>query len=99
MEEKENVIEVEEVKSENVCVPKKEEKGNFGWAVLGFFFPLVGFILFLVWKNDRKGDSKMAGIGALVGVCVNIAISILYTLVLAPVLLSWLEGMGLVLLA
>ena len=44
-----------------------KNKGNFGWAVLGFFFPLVGFILFLVWNNTKKEDAKYAGIGALVG--------------------------------
>ena len=27
-----------------------EDKGSFGWAVLGFFIPLVGLILYFVWK-------------------------------------------------
>ena len=31
-----------------------KEKGSFGWAVL-------------VWKDQRHGDAKKAGIGALVG--------------------------------
>ncbi len=44
-----------------------EDKGSFGWAVLGFFFPLIGLILYLVWSTSRKGDAKKAGIGALVG--------------------------------
>lgn len=25
--------------------------GAAGWGVLGFFFPIVGFILWLVWKT------------------------------------------------
>ncbi len=44
-----------------------EDKGSFGWAVLGFFIPLVGLILFLTWKNDKPKSAKKAGIGAIVG--------------------------------
>ena len=44
-----------------------QEGSCIGWAILGFFFPLVGFILFLVWRNTKPKASKMSGIGALVG--------------------------------
>ena len=47
------------------------DKGNFGWAVLGFFIPIVGWILYFVWKNTKPGDAKMAGIGGIVGFCFN----------------------------
>ena len=60
----------------------EEKKGNFGWAILGFLIPLVGLILFIVWKDKRKGDSKYAGIGALVG----FILSLLYILVLPNLL-------------
>lgn len=53
-----------------------QQKASFGWAVLGFFFPIVGLILFLVWKKDQPAKAKMAGIGALVGFIVNIVLSI-----------------------
>ena len=54
-------------------------ESTFGWAVLGFFIPLVGLILFLVWnKHEDKAKGKSAGIGALVGV---IAYIILWALV------------------
>lgn len=33
------------------------DTGSFGWAVLGFFIPLVGLILWMIWKNDRPGDA------------------------------------------
>lgn len=54
-----------------------QHTGNKAWAVLGAFLPLVGLILFLVWKNDRPADAKYAGIGALIGVIVNVVISII----------------------
>lgn len=51
--------------------PYYEEGDTFGWAVLGFFFPLVGFILFLVWQNDKPRAASSAGKGALVGFIVQ----------------------------
>lgn len=52
---------------------------TFGWAVLGFFFPLIGLILFLVWKGAEvtKKKAKSAGKGALIGVITYVALSII----------------------
>ncbi len=47
------------------------DTGSFWWAVLGFFFPLIGLILFLVWRKEKPLSAKRAGIGALVGVIVD----------------------------
>ena len=54
------------------------DSGSFGWAVLGFFFPIVGLILFLVWKDQKPLSSKKAGIGALVGVILSVVSTILF---------------------
>lgn len=51
------------------------DSGNFGWAVLGFCFPLVGLILYLVWKGNKPLTAKRAGIGALVGFCLSLLFS------------------------
>lgn len=56
---------------------KNKEQGNSGWAVLGFFFPLVGFILWLVWNNTNPGDARMAGKGALWGVVAGIILGVI----------------------
>ena len=53
----------------------------FGWGVLGFFLPLVGFILFLVWINERPKDAKGAGIGALIKVCFRVMLFILFMII------------------
>jgi hypothetical protein len=37
------------------------------FCVLGFCFPIVGLILYLVLMNDKPQSAKAAGIGALVG--------------------------------
>jgi hypothetical protein len=51
------------------------DKPSVGLAVLSFIFPIVGLILFLVWKNTRAKRAKSCGLGALVGVIVQIASS------------------------
>ena len=48
------------------------DSGSFGWAVLGFFIPIVGLVLFLVWRREKPRCAKMAGMGALVSVIVSV---------------------------
>ncbi len=48
------------------------------WWLLGAFIPLVGLILFLVWKDEYPKRAKSAGIGALVVACIEVIISIIY---------------------
>ena len=44
------------------------DNGGIGWGLLGCCIPIVGLILFLVWKDTKPKTSKAAGIGALVAV-------------------------------
>ena len=37
------------------------------FCILGFCFPIVGLILYLVLMNDKPASAKAAGIGALIG--------------------------------
>ena len=50
----------------------ENEGSTFGWGVLGFFIPLAGLILFIMWKQERPKASKSAGIGALIRVIFNV---------------------------
>ena len=47
------------------------DSGSFGWGVLGFCFPIVGLILYLVWKDSKPKSAKVAGLGALISVAVS----------------------------
>lgn len=47
---------------------------SFGFGCLSFFIPLVGFILWLVWRKDFPHKAKSAGIGALINIILNIII-------------------------
>lgn len=48
------------------------DSGSIGWGVLGFCIPIVGLILFLVWKDQKPRTAKVAGVGALISVIVGV---------------------------
>lgn len=48
--------------------PPVEDNGGIGWGLLGCCIPIVGLVLFLVWKDQKPRTAKAAGIGALVAV-------------------------------
>lgn len=53
-----------------------EDKGSIGFGFLGFFFPIVGIILFFVWKKDKPVSARHVGIGTLIGFILWIVIVI-----------------------
>lgn len=62
---------------DNVCpncgavqnqTPPVVDNGGIGWGLLGCCIPIVGLVLFLVWKDTKPKTAKAAGIGALVSV-------------------------------
>ncbi len=54
------------------------DTGSFGWAVLGFFIPLAGLILWLLWNDTAPKNAKKAGGGALASVIAGVVFFILY---------------------
>ena len=52
-----------------------EDNPTFGWSVLGFCIPIVGLVLYLVWKDTRPNTSKAVGRAALIS---TIIITLLY---------------------
>lgn len=67
------------------------DSGSFGWWVLGFFFPLVGLILFLVWQKSKPLSAKRAGIGALVGFITGIVLTLLVLVLFGWVIVEILD--------
>lgn len=59
---------------------QEEDSGSFGWAVLGFLIPIVGLVLYLVWRDRKPKCARQAGMGALVSVILSVALSILGSL-------------------
>jgi len=54
------------------------DQGGFLWGLLGFCLPIVGLILFLIWREERPVTAKAAGMGALISVILNVLFSIIY---------------------
>ena len=73
-----------------------DDNSNFGFAILGFFIPLVGLILFLIYEGKKPKRAKSAGKGALIGFITKIVLSImlvvLYIAFLASLFSNILNG-------
>lgn len=54
---------------------------SFGFAALCFFFPIVGLILYLVWKDTLPMRARSCGKGAIIGVIVQIIWGILWGII------------------
>ena len=54
-----------------------EDSSSFGFAILGFFIPIVGLILFLIYEGKKPKRAKSAGKGALIGFITKIVLSII----------------------
>ncbi len=59
------------------------DSASVGWAFLGFFIPIVGLILYLIWKQDYPVKAHSAGKGALVSVVVGVVCSIILTILIS----------------
>ena len=51
---------------------------NFVYGIIGFLFPLIGLILFIVFKESNPQGSKYAGTGALVKVILAVIVYLLF---------------------
>ena len=59
------------------AVPAYNDAPSAGFAVLCFFFPVVGLILYLVWHNTMPMRARSCGKGALIGVILYVALIVL----------------------
>lgn len=61
----------------------EEGRVSAGWFWLGFFFPLIGLILYLVWKDEKPMRSKKCGKGALIGFIVSFVLGVVEGVIMA----------------
>lgn len=64
----------------NTRAVAKDDAPSAGFAVLGFFFPLIGLILYLVQRDTHPQQAKSAGKGALIGFIVSFVIGFIFGL-------------------
>ena len=53
------------------------DTGGFGWGLLGFCIPIVGIVLYFVWKDERPATARVLIQGALISIGLTIAGNIL----------------------
>ena len=58
-------------------INETDDRSSFGFAILGFFIPIVGLILFLIYEGKKPKRAKSAGKGALIGFITKIVLSII----------------------
>lgn len=57
---------------------KENDAPSAGFAILCFFIPILGLILYLVWKDEYPLKAKSCGKGALISVIVYVALFVFY---------------------
>jgi hypothetical protein len=70
----------------NNLVEDMNDAPNTGFAVLGFFVPVVGLVLYLINKDKSPKKAKSAGKGALAGVITSVVLSVLYGVIIGAIL-------------
>jgi hypothetical protein len=68
------------------AVVDSDDAPSTGLAVLGFFIPIAGLILYLVNKDKSPKKAKSAGKGALAGVITSVVFSVIYGVVVGSLL-------------
>ncbi|HOP57400.1 MAG TPA: zinc ribbon domain-containing protein [Bacillota bacterium] len=68
----------------NKANPKAIDDGktDAGFFLIGFFVPLAGLILYLLWREEKPKEGRSAGKGALVSVIVSAALGILWIVIM-----------------
>lgn len=74
------------VNSKNSNQVVTSDSSSFGWGLLGFCIPLVGLILWLVWKNDTPLKARSAGMGALISVIASVVFYIIYFVIIMGII-------------
>ena len=58
--------------------PPQETHASAGWWFLGFFIPVAGLLLFIIWHDEHPKRAKKAGIGALVSTILSVVGFVFY---------------------
>lgn len=58
--------------------PYVNDAPSTGYAILCFCFPIVGLILYCVWRESLPKRAKSAGMGGLIGFCIGVALTVLF---------------------
>lgn len=54
------------------------DAGSFGWWIIGFLFPIIGLVLYVLMRNEKPLSARRAAMGALASVLAQIILYMLY---------------------
>ena len=57
--------------------PTVNDSGSFGYWLLGFFIPLVGIVLYFVWKTEQPKNAQKCLWGAIISMIASFVLSVL----------------------
>ena len=62
-----------------------DQKLNWGFWILSFFLPILGYIFYLVWQTKKPLKSKSCGWGSLIGSVFYIVVAIIIILIIGKI--------------
>ncbi len=70
------------IQNTNEVIKTEEEGSKIGFGILGFFIPVAGLILYILWKKEKPQTAKAAGKGALISVIMGVVFYVVMMVVM-----------------
>lgn len=68
-------------KTEKDITENNGDSASLGFAILGFFIPIAGLILFIIYEKNKPKRAKSAGKGALAGFITKVVLGIIVSVI------------------
>ncbi|HKM30184.1 MAG TPA: zinc ribbon domain-containing protein [Bacilli bacterium] len=72
----------------NDFITSSIDTGGLEWGVLGFFIPLAGLVLYLIWREEKPKTARIAGKGALISAMLTAVLFVLYVIMMVTILIA-----------
>ncbi len=72
--------------------PVQPDQKSFGWGLLGFLVPILGLILWLLWKDETPKKAKSVGVGALISAITSAIFLVLYIVFVVVLMIFAING-------
>lgn len=64
----------------------EQDSSSIGYVFLGFFLPIIGLILYFLWKDSTPLRAKNLAKGAIIGAIVAVVFIIVYSIVIVSII-------------
>jgi hypothetical protein len=63
-------------------IKKHNDSSSLPFAILSCLFPIIGLILFFVWRKNRPQKAKSCGIGTVIGLIIGVTLAVIKNVIL-----------------